>query len=201
METALIAVIVGTVPEAVKLGPVCRALATHWRAFRMQVIMSGQHQDRVAGILRLFGIQADENLDKQIHGRGLPSMASALLNSLAAAFREVTPNLVVVQGDTTTALTGALAAFYEGFPVAHVEAGLTTGNVAQPFPEELHREVVRVSGAVRGHPAGESWSRCIAGKTTAIVLRRLAKPLRGWRLTAPTPRSSMSGTIIQGYRH
>jgi UDP-N-acetylglucosamine 2-epimerase (non-hydrolysing) len=137
-----IAIIVGTVPEAVKLGPVCRELRKHDGAFRAHVTCSGQHVDRVASILQLFGVPVDESLCGAITRENLSCMTASLLQHLVQWLRELRPDLVVVQGDTATALAGALAAFYEGCAVAHVESGLTTGNVAHPFPEELHREVI-----------------------------------------------------------
>jgi UDP-N-acetylglucosamine 2-epimerase (non-hydrolysing) len=137
-----IAVIIGTVPEAVKLGPVCQELTRTNGALTIRVILSGQHRDRVAGILQLFGVRPSCTLEDDITRDTLPAMAASLVNVLAETFRHERPAVVVVQGDTATAFAAALAAFYENVPVAHVEAGLTTGNVAHPFPEELHRDAI-----------------------------------------------------------
>jgi len=161
-----IVVIVGTVPEAVKLGPVCRALVEHKNVILTRVILSGQHRDRVAEILNLFGIHPDEDLGDQIQKRDLATMASAILDSLAAALRRLKPDLVVVQGDTTTAFMAALAAFYEGVPVGHVEAGLTTGNVERPFPEELHRDAIGKTATLLFAPSARATTHA----------RRIARP-------------------------
>jgi UDP-N-acetylglucosamine 2-epimerase (non-hydrolysing) len=138
-----IAVIVGTVPEAVKLGPVCQELAQHHDSdMTTRVILTGQHRDRVVGILRLFGISPSLTVEDDIIRDTLSALTSSLVSVLAAILWREHPDVVVVQGDTATAFAAAVAAFYDDIPVAHVEAGLTTGNVAHPFPEEMHREVI-----------------------------------------------------------
>lgn len=151
-----IAVIVGTVPEAVKLGPVCQELARQNGDVRTQVILTGQHRDRVGGILQLFGIRASCTIEDDITRDTLPAMTSSLLSVLAEMFRHARPEIVVAQGDTATAFAAALAAFYDHIPVAHVEAGLTTGNVAHPFPEELHREIISKIATLLFAPSGRA---------------------------------------------
>lgn len=161
-----IAVIVGTVPEAVKLAPICRSLATHEASVRTEVILSGQHQDRVGLILNLFDVSANCDLSKRITRRSLAAMAASVLDAIADTLDQLRPDMVIVQGDTVTALMGAMAAFYLGVPVAHVEAGLTTGNVAHPFPEELHRAVISKLAMLLFAPS----------EVAAIHARSMARP-------------------------
>jgi UDP-N-acetylglucosamine 2-epimerase (non-hydrolysing) len=137
-----IALIIGTVPEAVKLGPVCQELTRHSGDLRISVILSGQHRDRVAGILQLFGVRPTCTLENDITRDALPEMTASLVTVLADVIRSERPKLVVVQGDTATAFAAAVSAFYQNVPVVHVEAGLTTGNIAHPFPEEFHRDAI-----------------------------------------------------------
>jgi UDP-N-acetylglucosamine 2-epimerase (non-hydrolysing) len=142
-----LAFIVGTRPEAIKMAPVIRAAAMHPRC-RPVVIATAQHRELLDQALGWFGIEADRDLDlmkpnQPIHSvmaRGLP-----LLVDLLAAER---PDWVLVQGDTTTSFCAALAAFYQEIPVGHVEAGLRTGNLRRPFPEEVNR---RLTDALAHH--------------------------------------------------
>src|SRR3990172_1196550 len=133
--------IVGTVPEAVKLGPVCAELARQ-PCIHTEVVLSGQHTERVGEILALFGVRPAADFRDSTVRRSLAELTSSMLKHLADLVRRLNPRLVVVQGDTATALAGAQAAFYESVAVAHVEAGLTTGDVSHPFPEEFHRGVI-----------------------------------------------------------
>jgi UDP-N-acetylglucosamine 2-epimerase (non-hydrolysing) len=131
-------VVYGTRPEAIKLAPVVRAL---WESPRMQVVVvvTGQHRAMLDQVNGLFGIAPDHDLDLLRPGQGLPELTARVLAGVTGVLREVRPDAVVVQGDTTTAFVAALAAFYEQVPVAHVEAGLRTGERYDPFPEELNR--------------------------------------------------------------
>ena len=135
-----IAVIVGTRPEAVKLAPViARFSESAWAA--PTIIATGQHPDLLDGALEVFGLEPDIDFDVYQPGATLEELTARLLTALGPALAELDPAAVVVQGDTTSTLTGALAGFYAGRPVAHVEAGLRTGDRAQPFPEEINRRL------------------------------------------------------------
>jgi UDP-N-acetylglucosamine 2-epimerase (non-hydrolysing) len=133
--------VVGTRPEAIKLAPVATALGQcDWA--RCRIISTGQHGAPVAEALRGFGLDADVELRT---ARDLPcvgALTSSLLREVAGELGRARPDLVVVQGDTSSALAGAMAGFFAGIPVVHVEAGLRSGDLAAPFPEEGNRRQI-----------------------------------------------------------
>ena len=132
--------VVGTRPEAIKMAPVIRALrACSWA--ELSVLSTAQHRHLVEPLLRFFDIVPDHDLDAMTENQGLAELTSRLLLRTAALFDTARPELVIAQGDTTTVMTTALACFYRGIRFAHVEAGLRTGNLHQPFPEEFNRVV------------------------------------------------------------
>jgi UDP-N-acetylglucosamine 2-epimerase (non-hydrolysing) len=131
----------GTRPEAIKMAPVVRALAAHPKAVRSQVCVTAQHRQILDQVLGLFEIRPDHDLDLMRPGQDLSALTAAVLTGVRATIAEVRPQLVIVQGDTTTTFAASLAAFYEGVPVAHVEAGLRSGNLLAPWPEELNRRL------------------------------------------------------------
>lgn len=131
--------IVGTRPEAIKLAPVILHQKTRPHQFHVSVCATGQHRGLLDQVLRLFGIAPEFDLDVMRPGQTLCQSSARILAGLEEVVASAEPDMVVVQGDTTSTLCGALAAFYRKIPVAHVEAGLRTGDVKQPFPEELNR--------------------------------------------------------------
>ena len=128
----------GTRPEAIKLAPVIRALRAE-TGVECRVCFSGQHREMGIAALAAFDLEPDVCLDTMVPGQSLASLTAHLLTSLDTLYEKEQPDWVVVQGDTTTAMTGALAAFYRRIRVAHVEAGLRTGDRFSPFPEEVNR--------------------------------------------------------------
>lgn len=136
-----VAVLYGTRPEAVKMAPVVRALAES-TTLRPVVVTSGQHREMLDQVNEVFGIRPDHDLGIFRHGQTLDDVTSGALRGFGAYLDEHPVDAVVVQGDTTTAFAGALAAFYRKTPVIHVEAGLRTGDLSSPFPEEGNRKLV-----------------------------------------------------------
>jgi UDP-N-acetylglucosamine 2-epimerase (non-hydrolysing) len=134
------AIIFGTRPEAIKLAPVIRELRA--RGHAPVIVNTGQHRELLDPLLRRLSISTSVNLDVMRDNQPLSGLTARLSDSLGEALRKIRPGAVIVQGDTTTALCGALAAFYERIPVAHVEAGLRSGVLDDPFPEELNRRLV-----------------------------------------------------------
>ncbi|MEZ6017592.1 MAG: UDP-N-acetylglucosamine 2-epimerase (non-hydrolyzing) [Planctomycetota bacterium] len=128
----------GTRPEAIKMAPVVRQLATDDR-FLSRVAVTGQHREMLDQVLDVFGIVPDHDLAVMRPGQDLFDVTSAVLLGLREVLRAERPDIVLVHGDTTTCFAASLAAFYEGVPVGHVEAGLRTGDLSRPFPEELNR--------------------------------------------------------------
>ena len=133
--------IFGTRPEAIKLCPLIALLRSRQYHSLMEpvICVTGQHRELLRGVLQAFEIEPDYDLDLMRHDQTLASIASRLLSGLEPVFQAVQPSLAVVQGDTSTTLAGALAAFYCRVPVAHVEAGLRTFDLGAPFPEEMNR--------------------------------------------------------------
>lgn len=136
-----IGIIVGTRPEAIKMAPVIQ----QFRAapeFDTHVILTGQHREMVDQVMSLFGLTADRDLAIMQPKQTLTDITSRSLQGLEALFQELQLQLVLVQGDTTTAFAAALAAFYQQIPVGHVEAGLRTDNLYNPYPEEANRRLI-----------------------------------------------------------
>ncbi|MEU5420430.1 non-hydrolyzing UDP-N-acetylglucosamine 2-epimerase [Streptomyces sp. NPDC001407] len=133
--------VLGTRPEAIKLAPVARAMAAS-PLFDPVVVTTGQHREMLHQMLDLLQVPVHTELDVMRERQQLSTLTARLVDGLGEVVREERPDLVVVQGDTSTALTGALAAFYEHLPIAHVEAGLRTGVLDNPFPEELNRRLI-----------------------------------------------------------
>ncbi|WP_141995478.1 non-hydrolyzing UDP-N-acetylglucosamine 2-epimerase [Amycolatopsis cihanbeyliensis] len=136
-----ILMVAGTRPEAVKLAPVTLAMAGH-ASMTPRIVASGQHPTMVGQALEPFDLHVDRQLCFARGAGGLASVTGGMLGALDAAISDFAPSAVVVQGDTATTLAGALAAFWRGIPVVHVEAGLRTGNLRAPFPEEANRVLV-----------------------------------------------------------
>nr|CBA31298.1 UDP-N-acetylglucosamine 2-epimerase [Curvibacter putative symbiont of Hydra magnipapillata] len=132
----------GTRPEAIKMAPLCHALAACPEAFELTVCVSAQHRQMLDQVLRVFEIIPDIDLDLMRAGQDLFDVTSAVLLEMRGVLRSVSPDIVLVHGDTTTAMAAAMAGFYQGVPVGHVEAGLRTHDLRAPFPEEFNRQVI-----------------------------------------------------------
>lgn len=136
-----IMVIMGTRPEAIKLCPLILELKKRKKQ-EILVCSTGQHRSMLNSVLHVFSVKPDFNLDVMRTGQTLSTMTARILRGLDEILTAERPDLIVVQGDTTTAFAGALAAFHKHIPIAHVEAGLRTYHMDSPFPEELHRQVI-----------------------------------------------------------
>ena len=134
-------VVIGTRPEAIKLAPVVHELSRHASELSPFVCASGQHRELLGRTLDILNLRADQNLDVMEHDQDLAGLTSRLFDRLDRTIRERQPDWIMVQGDTTTAMVGAMTGFYRRVRVAHVEAGLRTADLTQPFPEELNRRV------------------------------------------------------------
>lgn len=135
-----VACIFGTRPEAIKMAPVVLGLRAA-AGFEPVVVVTGQHREMLDQVLEVFGIVPDHDLDIQQPRQTLTGVTTNALAALDPVLDEVQPDVVMVQGDTTTTMVGALAAFYRQVPVAHLEAGLRTGDRYSPFPEEINRRL------------------------------------------------------------
>ena len=138
---ATILVVFGTRPEAIKLFPVVRALAA-MPELRVRTCVTAQHRGLLDQVLAVAGLTPDIDLDIMEPGQTLDRLTARLLTGLGEVMDRERPDWVVVQGDTATAMAGALAAYYRKVPVAHVEAGLRSGDIYHPWPEEVNRRIV-----------------------------------------------------------
>ncbi|HEY9141163.1 MAG TPA: UDP-N-acetylglucosamine 2-epimerase (non-hydrolyzing) [Bryobacteraceae bacterium] len=129
----------GTRPEAIKLCPLVRRLRSQPDDFQVRVCVTAQHRDMLDPVLEAFEVRPDFDLDLMRPGQTLCDLTARILAGMETVLSSERPRLVVVQGDTNTTFAAALSAFYHDVPVAHVEAGLRTGDLRQPFPEEMNR--------------------------------------------------------------
>ena len=154
----------GTRPEAIKLFPVVDALRA--AGVDCRVCVTAQHREMLDQILRLSGIVPDHDLNIMQPGQTLDGLTAALLTGLGVVYDIEQPDRVIVQGDTATAMVGALVAYYRKIPVSHVEAGLRSGNIHHPWPEEVNRKIVATIADQHFAPT----------RTSADALRREAVP-------------------------
>jgi UDP-N-acetylglucosamine 2-epimerase (non-hydrolysing) len=139
-----ILLVFGTRPEAIKMAPVFSALKARTDLFDVKICVTGQHREMLDQVMSLFGMKADYDLNIMTQGQDVTDITAKVLVSLREVLQKEQPNRVLVHGDTTTTLAASLAAFYAKVPVAHVEAGLRTGNFFAPWPEEMNRHVTTV---------------------------------------------------------
>lgn len=137
MKTILL--VFGTRPEAIKMAPLVKKLQSLPEQFKTVVAVTGQHRQMLDQVLRIFGIVPDYDLNIMQANQDLYDVTSRVLVGMRDVLKEVQPDVVLVHGDTTTSTAAALAAFYQQIPVGHVEAGLRTGNIYSPWPEEMNR--------------------------------------------------------------
>jgi UDP-N-acetylglucosamine 2-epimerase (non-hydrolysing) len=134
-------IILGTRPEAIKLAPVIEVFQAS-SSLNTQVILTGQHREMVEQVMQLFNLKADYDLEIMQPKQTLSDITCRSLQGLEKLFQENKPDLVIVQGDTTTAFAATLGAFYQKIPVGHVEAGLRTDDLFNPYPEEANRRLI-----------------------------------------------------------
>jgi UDP-N-acetylglucosamine 2-epimerase (non-hydrolysing) len=158
---ATILVIFGTRPEAIKLFPVVAALKADAR-FRPVVCVSAQHREMLDQVLDIAGIAPEHDLDVMRPDQTLDALTASLLTGLGQVMDQVKPTRVIVQGDTATAMAGALAAYYRKIPVDHVEAGLRSGNIYHPWPEEVNRKIIGQIAALHFAPTETSAAALLA---------------------------------------
>jgi len=143
MKFSKVMVVVGTRPEAIKLAPVIHELEKK-PGLEVITVSTSQHREMLDQVLDLFGISPDYDLKIMQKNQTLTQIVEKAMSGFRRVFDQVRPDIILVQGDTTTAFAGALAGFYEGIPVGHIEAGLRTWNLFSPFPEEANRNLISV---------------------------------------------------------
>ncbi|MEZ5400700.1 MAG: UDP-N-acetylglucosamine 2-epimerase (non-hydrolyzing) [Bryobacteraceae bacterium] len=187
--------IFGTRPEAIKLCPVVRTLAAD-PSYRVTVCVTAQHRGLLDQVLEAFAVTPAHDLDVMTPGQTLFQSTARIIAALEPVIDAEKPDVAIVQGDTTTTFCGALAAFYRRIPVAHVEAGLRTGDIYQPFPEEMNR--LLAGRIARVHLAATEWAAQnlrregvpasaihITGNTGIDAVLHVAGELQAGRIAAP----------------
>lgn len=160
-----VCLVYGTRPEAIKLAPVHAQLRRRCERFRTSVVVTAQHRDLLDQMLSVFDIHPDVDLDIMQHKQSLAQVTCRALEALQETLHRLTPDIVLVQGDTTTVFAGALAAFYEKIAVGHVEAGLRSGKKFSPYPEEINRKMTGVLADLHFAPTARARDKLLAENT------------------------------------
>ncbi len=185
----------GTRPEVIKMAPVVRALQAE-SAFQVEVLSSGQHRELLRSLIDWFGLSIDADLGVMTPGQSLAELTGRLTPAFEQHFKASRPQLVIAQGDTTTVLCAALSCFYAGIPFAHVEAGLRTFDMRNPFPEEFNRQTVGQIAQLHFCPTSRARDNLVAeriepssahvtGNTVIDALRFTSAKLDGSHTSAP----------------
>lgn len=159
--TARIMTVYGTRPEAIKVAPVIKALEES-PDFESVTVVTGQHREMLDQVNELFGIVPDHDLNIMSHGQTLAQIFARVIEGLDPILEKEKPAAVIVQGDTSTSTAAALAAFYRQIPVVHLEAGLRSGNIHSPFPEEANRKLTTQIAALHLAPTETSRANLLA---------------------------------------
>ncbi|PFG18662.1 non-hydrolyzing UDP-N-acetylglucosamine 2-epimerase [Serinibacter salmoneus] len=160
-RTPRVMVVAGTRPEAIKVAPLITAARAH-ENLEVELVTTGQHREMLAQVLEVFGIRAGRSLEVMEGKRGLSPLASRVLAGMDDLLDAGTPDAVVVQGDTSTAFAAGLAAFHRGIPVVHLEAGLRSGDLSSPFPEEGNRQLLSRVASLHLAPTATSRANLLA---------------------------------------
>jgi len=150
-------IVFGTRPEAIKMAPVVLEFAKHKKQFETRICITAQHREMLDQVLNIFGIKPDYDLNIMQAGQDLYDITSRVIIGMRDVLKDFRPDVVLVHGDTTTSTTAALASFYQQIPVGHVEAGLRTGNIFAPWPEEMNRMITRCLTTYQFAPT--EWAR------------------------------------------
>tara|TARA_Y100001970_G_scaffold290556_1_gene424698 strand:+ start:2638 stop:3753 length:1116 start_codon:yes stop_codon:yes gene_type:complete len=152
---SLVTFVMGTRPEIIKLAPVIIRFK-QCKFLKVRIVLTGQHKEMAYSVMDLFNLREDKNLDLMQEKQSLTHISTKVLKGLENDFNENKPKLVIVQGDTSTAFAAALAAFYEKVPLAHVEAGLRTDNIMDPYPEEVNRRLISQIASIHFSPTSSA---------------------------------------------
>lgn len=194
MKACRVLAVLGTRPEAIKLALLIRHLRQRAPEFETAVVHTGQHRTMLESVLKLFDIKPDFDLDVMRPDQTLNSLTGRVLDTVENACRRFGANMVLVQGDTTTAFASALAAYYSKVAVGHIEAGLRSYDIYNPFPEEANRRLVSVLTEIHFAPTGLSRNALLAegvpagkivvtGNTVVDALRDLSAVPCSWENT------------------
>lgn len=183
--------IFGTRPEAIKMAPLVKELASRGEQFEAKVIVTAQHREMLDQVLRIFEITPDFDLNVMQKGQSLSQITSRVLEGLDRIFQEEKPDIVLVHGDTSTTFAASLAAFYNQITVGHVEAGLRTGNKYSPFPEEMNRQLTGVMADIHFAPTEMA-------RENLLKENKLAETIV---VTGNTAIDALATTVTDDYSH
>ena len=206
----------GTRPEAIKMAPLARVLR-EWPDIELNICSTGQHREMLEQVLTAFGLSVDQDLHVMTQGQTLNGLSRELLGQLDEAYTRFRPDIVLVHGDTTTSFIAALAAFYRQIPIAHVEAGLRTGNLKAPWPEEANRRLTGVVADLHFPPTTKARDNLlregvvleqieVTGNTVIDALLWMRDYLKGsdWRPAPESPLAALRDDqrliLITGHR-
>ena len=184
-----VATVMGTRPEAIKLAPVVRALQQESALVEHHLIATGQHREMLAQVCSAFGLRPEIDLELMQADQGLAEFAARAMAATSRVFARVAPDVVLVQGDTTTAMAAAQAAFYGGIRVGHVEAGLRSFNPRSPFPEEMNRKVISAVADLHFAPTARARDNLlregVSAETVEVTGNTIVDALQSIQLGAP----------------
>lgn len=186
MPKCKVAIIFGTRPEAIKMAPVIKEFRKYPKQFNLIICVTGQHRKMLDQVLSIFKIKPDIDLNLMEENQSLDSLSANAMKKVTEAIKKTKPDLVLVQGDTTTAMIAALAAFYQKIPVGHIEAGLRTKDRYNPFPEEINRNLISVLATYHFAPTKEAAKNLLkegickkrvflTGNTVVDALKKITK--------------------------
>lgn len=164
----IVSIIFGTRPEAIKLVPVIKCFEKY-KKINTRVITTGQHSEMVNQVMELFNLEVDKDLNIMKKNQSLSYITKEVLEGLEEEFQKFKPSLVLVQGDTSTAFTAALGAFYNRIPIGHIEAGLRTNKLNDPFPEEANRRLISQIASLHFAPTKQSQSNLINSNVNGSI--------------------------------
>jgi len=215
----------GTRPEAIKMAPVIRELKAESSKFKVVVCVTAQHREMLDQVLELFGIKPHYDLDIMTKRQSLPDLTASVLLGVTGVLEKENPDIVFVQGDTTTTFAAAQAAYYLKIPVAHIEAGLRTKNRYIPFPEEINRRLTSVMADFHFAPTGgakrnlvlegfeessiyvtgntviDALMTVVSGQRSGVRQKELNKYFREkWNLTLRTDTNNLKLILVTGHR-
>jgi len=164
MSRVRVTLVFGTRPETIKLAPIYAELARRADKFHTNIVVTAQHRQMLDQMLEVFGMEPAADLDVMQEGQSLTEVTCRVLQRLEPVLRQLRPDVILVQGDTTTVFAASLAAFYQHVLVGHVEAGLRTGDKFSPYPEEINRrltsQLADLHFAATPQPAGRPRKPC-----------------------------------------
>lgn len=164
----LITIILGTRPEAIKLAPVIKVF-NNLQKVETRIILTGQHNEIVKQVMELFNLKAQKDLNIMKQNQTLTHITCSILDGLKEDFQEFRPDLVLIQGDTSTAFASALSAFYEKIPIGHIEAGLRTEKLNDPFPEEANRRLISQISSLHFAPTKAARDNLINSGVSGLI--------------------------------